>query len=265
MGWMLAMHMVDALEEALEEMESNADWRSDVLKREQQNKEPFLPPPVTGVSQTGAVSILHGHAMPSDSSKWSMNRISCRTSFLPNVSGNLTSIVESGVTTDDEDMLRPRADALFEGGWVLDVGKLERDTKLKVQQYGGLGYIDMKTALYGVPSSGTLRLWLPHEGRGDGVPAPAAGAGAARHFPAVVLCEVNEKRGDRECRPRSDLALRAGGATVAPGGVSQVDEVASYLNKKICIRVEVPDDAKISVKKGDASGGVGMTDRKSVV
>ena len=251
MGWMLTMHMLDALEAALEEMEHNAEWRKEILEEEQQSKQRSLPPPVTKVSQTDATSMLYGHSLPSDGSKWSMNHISCRTSFLPNISGNMTSIVVSGVTKDDNDMLQPRGDALFNGGWVMDVGKLERDTKLKVQKYGGLGYIDMKTALYGVPSSGTLRLWLPHERREDNMPTPEENARASQHFKAVVLCEVNEKRGDRECRMVSDLALTVGGVSVPTSGISQVEEVASYLKKKICIRVEVPTKAKLSVKKGD--------------
>ena len=251
MGWMLTMHMLDALEAALEEMEHNAEWRKEILEEEQQSKQRSLPPPVTKVSQADATSMLYGHSLPSDGSKWSMNHISCRTSFLPNISGNMTSIVVSGVTKDDNDMLQPRGDALFDGGWVMDVGKLERDTKLKVQKYGGLGYIDMKTALYGVPSSGTLRLWLPHERREGNMPTPEENARASQHFKAVVLCEVNEKRGDRECRMVSDLALTVGGVSVPTSGISQVEEVASYLKKKICIRVEVPTKAKLSVKKGD--------------
>ncbi|KAL7550465.1 hypothetical protein ACHAWF_015802 [Thalassiosira exigua] len=250
MGWTLAMHMLDALEVALDVMGEDANWRDGVLARERQRQlsmdDHVLPPPVTDVDSTGVASILHGTPHGDDKSQWSMNRISCRTSFLPNISGNLDSIVRSGVTKDDEDMLKPRDDSLFDGGWVMDVGKLERDTKLKVQKYGGLGYIDMKTALYGIPSSGTLKLWLPHEGPGGA----KDDASASVRFGEVVLCEVNEKRSDKECKMTSDLSFRVAGVEVPRGSISQVKGVASYLKKDICIRMNIPEGAEISRKGG---------------
>ncbi|KAL7542174.1 hypothetical protein ACHAXR_011579 [Thalassiosira sp. AJA248-18] len=255
MGWMLVVHMLDALDVALEVMEKDINWRNAIIAQEQQrDKKIALPPPITDASNTGVASLLHGSALQSDSSKWHMNHISCRTSFLPNTSGDFNSIVESGVTKDDEDMLQARDDSLFDGGWVMDVGKLERDTKLKVQKYGGLGYIDMKTALYGIPSSGTLKLWIPYEGRTKSTTQPDDNAGASKYFNAVVLCEVNEKRGDKECNMMSDLGFRVGDAAVSKDHVSQVKGVASYLKKDICIRVEIPEEAQISVKGGENHG-----------
>lgn len=251
-GWMLAMRMLDALMVALDEMERDADWRSKILERERRgingSAEAFLPPPVTDTSKTNAASILYGTELKTDSSNWHMNHISCRTSFLPNISGDLGSIIQSGVTKDDSDMLQSRDDSLFNGGWVMDVGKLERDTKLKVQKFGGLGYIDMKTALYGIPSSGTLKLFLPYEGHasvGDHTPA-------SKYFDAIVLCEVNEKRGDEECDTLSDLAFRVGGAEMPKNSVARVKGVASYLKKEICIRMDIPGNAQASFKDDDA-------------
>ena len=150
-------------------------------------------------------------------------------------------------------MLQSRDDALFNGGWVMDVGKLERDTKLKVLKYGGLGYIDMKTALYGIPSSGILKLWLPYEGS-DTNNVHSLVDDASKYINAVVLCEVNEKRGDDECKMVSDLDIRVGNVPIPKSGISQVKDVASYLKKDICIRVEVPKGAKLTTKSSGAAG-----------
>ncbi|KAL7459079.1 hypothetical protein ACHAWC_010743 [Mediolabrus comicus] len=229
---------------ALNVMEQDPKWRENITLNEPNRN---LPAPVTDVSKTGAASILHG--IPNhDSSTWRMHRVSCRTSFLPNMFGNLDSIIESGVTKNEDDMLKSRDDSLFIGGWVMDVGQVERETKLKVQKYGGLGYIDMKTALYGIPSSGTLKLWLPYEISAT-KPVQSTGDVQARtYFNSVVLCEVNEKRGDKECSMISDLAFRVGGTLVSKADITQINTVASYLKKDICIRLEIPKEAKLSAR-----------------
>ena len=259
MAWMLAMRMLDSVDVALNVMERDVNWRDPILAQEQRkhgSAEIALPPPVTDVSKTGVKSLLYGSQ--SKPGEWHMSRLSCRTSFLPNISGDLYSIVESGVTKDDNDMLQSRDDALFNEGWVMDVGKVERDTKLTVQKYGGLGYIDMKTALYGIPNSGTLKLWLPYEGHDKNAKKPDENDSASEYFNAVILCEVNEKRGDNECKMISDLTFRLGGSPVLAGDVSQVEDVASYLKKNICIRVNVPADAKVSSKRGNTDFGLSL-------
>jgi len=253
MGWMLAVHMLNAVDRALEIMKRDTDWRKSLQSTSGAERR-VLPRPINDQTRSGAGSMLNGTPLPDDDSKWQMKKVSCRTSFLPNISGNLESIVESGVTKDDEDMLQARDDSLFEGGWVMDVGKLERDTKIKVQKYGGLGYIDMKTALYGIPSSGTLRLIIPHERHADEVgDIPSVGESADKYFHSVVLCEVNEKRGDGECKMTQDLDFRIGGESVPKGDISQVKDVASYLKKDICIRIGIPAGATVSLD-GSAPG-----------
>lgn len=244
MGWMLAMYFVESVEVALDIMASDEDWRESVLHHDSAHgvvNEGSLPPPATDVSETGASSILHG--VKKSDEEWIMPPVSCRTSFLPNISGHLESIIVSGVTKDDEDMIKSRDDALFNGGWVMDVGKVERETKEKVNKYGGLGYIDMKTALYGIPSSGTLKLRLPQEGSSDN----KSGDEATDYFKSIIFCEVNEKRGAKECNTISDIEFRVGGSVVSKEEVKQIHGVASYLKKDICIHIEIPHSAKISV------------------
>jgi hypothetical protein len=231
------------VEVALEMMEEDG-WKERVNR--QSNVKGGLPPPLTDASGTGVPSLLHG--VPSDNG-WKMHKTSCRTSFLPNIYGRLESIVVSGMTVDEEDMIKPRDDSLFVGGWVIDVGEVERETKEKVNKYGGLGYIDMKTALYGIPSSGPLKLHLPYEG--DKSVKEKDNYIAADYFKSVVLCEVNEKRGEDECKMSSDLAISVGGASVSKGGIQQISQVASYLKKDICIQVAIPEEATISSQDGE--------------
>ena len=250
MGWMLAMYFVEAVEVALGIMEGgNDDWKETLLHDEmyQHNKDRTLPPPTTDGSGSGVLSLLHGVKNQNNEEEWTMPPVSCRTSFLPNLSGHLESIIVSGVTKDDTDMIQPRNDALFNTGWVMDVGKVERETKEKVNKYGGLGYIDMKTALYGIPSSGILKLWLPYEGSSHTL---RSNDRALDYFQSVVFCEVNEKRGDKECNMISDLEFHIGGTTISKQHVKQIKGVASYLKKDICIHVDIPTDAKITEKDG---------------
>ncbi|KAL9183843.1 hypothetical protein ACHAXT_004699 [Thalassiosira profunda] len=254
-GWMLAAHMFEALEEALQIM-GDAGWKERIQaeqRRKLQTTEVVLPKPVTDAKNTGVESIIHG-SPEADASKWLMNKVSCRTSFLPNISGNFDTIVQSGVAKDEEDMLKARDDSLFAKGWAMDVGKLERETKEKVQRYGGLGYIDMKTALYGIPSSGALKLWLPHEGTGKGWIGPDDDDRASTYFGTVILCEVNEKRGDKECRMTSDLSFKVGDVDISNEAVYQVKGIASYLKKDICIGLSIPEEATVSSK--DAGFGL---------
>jgi len=253
MGWMLAIRMLNAVDRALEIMKRDANWRHSIPPRNAAERR-VLPRPIHDQTKSGAGSMLNGTPFSDDDSKWQMNKVSCRTSFLPNISGKLESIVESGVANDDEDMLQTRDDSLFHGNWVMDVGKLERDTKIKVQKYGGLGYIDMKTALYGIPSSGTLRMIIPHESHAAEVGvSPNAGESADKYFHSLVLCEVNEKRGDDECKMTEDLDFRLGGESVPRSDISQVKGVASYLKKDICIRIDIPAGATILLD-GSAPG-----------
>ena len=244
MGWMLAMYFAESVEVAVGIMESEVGWRDNVIHNEVHDDRK-LPRPMLDASSTSDSSLLHG-VQTDGSEGWGMPQVSCRTSFLPNVSGTMESIVVSGMIKDDEAMINPRNDALFDKGWVMDIGKVERETKAKVNKYGGLGYIDMKTALYGIPSSGILKLWLPYEGSG----IVNSGNQAADYFKSVVLCEVNEKRGAKECNVLSDLQIVIDEVIVPKDQIHQVHGVASYLDKNICIQANVPTSANISSKDG---------------
>jgi hypothetical protein len=185
-----------------------------------------------------------------------MKQLSCRTSFLPAVDQDkvLPSVVVSGmspgITADN--IMEVRSDGAYQSGWVLDVSKVERQTKVKVEQCGGLGYVDMKIALYGIPESGPLRLWLPLEGESVHLHNEHDHKDddtAAKHwFDDLVVCEANEKRPASACQLDSDVEYTVGGVVVE--STRMIAGAGEYLKRKTCVNVGVPANAQVT-KLGD--------------
>ena len=248
-GWILAMYFLDALDVAVDMIQGNEKIKIEDVGHK---KVTSLPKPeanaLRGIPEATIPHLLYGIQAEGKEEEWNMDTISCRTSFLPNIEGKLSSVVASGLTKDKGDDLQSRDDEEYSQGWVLDVGHLERETKRKVQKFGGLGYIDMKNALYGIPESGALSLALPHEGpeHTDHDHKHPSNIKANHWFESLVLCEVNEKRGDKECKPETDLSFTVGGVQ---SSATQISSAASYLNKPVCISVNIPQDASISEGK----------------
>jgi hypothetical protein len=249
-GWMLAMHMLKAAERAHDMIQDDEQWETHHAR--ELALQPFPPllskdPPS---NPKPVMELLYGH----DDGR--MRDISCRTSFLPAVDHEkvLPSVVVSGMAKDVEslDIMNERSDELYKSGWVLDVSKIERDTKKKVEKCGGLGYIDMKIALYGIPESGTLRLWLPFEGGGSHPDT----SDARQWFDDLIICEANEKRKDEACQLDSDLTYVVGGVEVSSTSVTHVDGAGLYLKRKTCVHVGVPDGSTIT-KLGDVKTAEG--------
>lgn len=206
--------------------------------------------------------LLFGH--PTDNDEYFMKELSCRTSFLPATDHGktLTSVLVSGMAERDLDIMIDRTNDHYKKGWVLDVSKVERDTKRKVERCGGLGYIDMKIALYGVPDSGKLRLWLPFEGpshdhhdhENDNKPSDTT----ARHwFDDFIICEANEKREAKACHLDQDMEIVVGGTIVT--SINPIKGAAEYLKRTTCVNVGVPEAAKVT-----ALGDVRTTEGKAL-
>ena len=244
MGWMLAMHLLKAVEVAAQIMKNDPNWRQiSAISSEGQGKFK-LPPPQTNPLESER-KLLNGREVSEGS--WQLNTFSCRTSFLPVVADTktLSSIVVSGVTEDDGDATKSKDDSLYSTGWVIDVGKVERDTKRKVEKKGGMGYIDMKLAMYGIPESGSVKFWLPYEG--DKIGSGEATTEAKNYFDTIVVCEVNEKRGNKECKMDTDVQFTVGG--IKSKETKKIQSIAFYLKKEICIRIPVPEGAEITKRK----------------
>jgi hypothetical protein len=144
---------------------------------------------------------------------------------------------------------------VYRQGWVLDVSSVERKTKIKVEECGGLGYVDMKIAIYGVPESGVLRLWLPVESTQH---TDAAHQDhdhqddeywSARHwFDTLVICEANEKRPDNACQLDQDLEYTVGGVTISSDkhAVKMLAGIGEYLKRPTCAHVGIPANARMT-------------------
>ena len=245
-GWIMAMHFVDAMERALELLSTSVDYRQGPVT-------PYSSP-LTKIApnEPEMNELLYGHArQDGDDTTYHMKELSCRTSFLPATDHSkvLPSVVVSGFAEGDLDIMVDRTDAHYKEGWVLDVSKVERDTKRKVEGCGGLGYIDMKIAMYGVPDSGTLRLWLPVEGetlQSDHDNHEHEDVTLAKHwFDDLVLCEANEKRGEQACKLDQDLEIVVGGVPVSKA-IHPVLGAAEYLKRKTCVNLGIPEGAQIT-------------------
>lgn len=253
-GWIIAMHFINAMERAVEILkhDPNPAPDSDIGdKSGPGNKfsEPVsrkLPP-----NDEKVTDLLFGHRAGSDDNEYIIKKLSCRTSFLPATDHEktLTSVVVDGMADGDLDIMIDRTDDRYKKGWVLDVSKIERDTKRKVENCGGLGYIDMKIALYGIPESETLRLWLPFEGqshdhRDHGSRSTTHKEITARHwFDDIIICEANEKRGTKACQLDQDIEIIVGGIPITT--IHSVNGAAEYLKRKTCFNVGIPETSNL--------------------
>lgn len=258
MGWLIAMYFVEAMERAVvmrEERQKKTSESSRQLEPLQLWTEmPKLGKPLSKklpANDHEVTELLFGH--PSDD-EYVMKQLSCRTSFLPATdhTKTLNSVVVSGLAEAELDIMTDRTDKHYEEGWVLDVSKVERDTKRKVEKCGGLGYVDMKIAMYGIPESGKLRLWLPFEGpshdhHNHGVGDEDPTDTDAKHwFDDFLLCEANDKRDDAACKLDRDLEIVVGGVEVSSQNVHPIAGAAEYLKRPTCVNVGVPEAAKVT-------------------
>jgi hypothetical protein len=183
-----------------------------------------------------------------------MRDVACRTNFLPATDSDkvLPSIVVSGLAlgATAENIMQERTDVDYSQGWVLDVSSVERQTKVNVEKCGGLGYVDMKIALYGIPESGLLQLWLPVESHVHEKNHAAHNhehvETASHWFDSLVICEANEKRAANACQLDPDLELTIGGVTVPSSHVQKIKGAGEYLKRPTCVHVPIPESAKIT-------------------
>jgi len=262
-AWVLAMHFLDAMELAADVLEAGT-LNDFLLTVGGQNKGMLqqLPEPIT--TKKGEFGTLRfGERYRRDKPlnaepNWQMNHVSCRTSFDPVLNGYLRDIVQSPVQAQ-KDLLTDRDESLIERGWVWDVGLLERKTKLKVNavglgKCGGLGYIDMKMALYGIHSSGKLSLWLPSsKGRAA---TSVDDTYASGHYKSLVICEVNEKREGAPCDMENDMEVTVGGKKATSIRYMSFTGV-EYLGRNVCINVRVPEGAKLD-SRGSVTKEIGL-------
>lgn len=247
MGWIIAMYFVEAMEKAVK---MKQDLMIDGSRPPPLSKAmPKLGKPISnGLPQNDpeVTDMLYGHPSKDE---WIMKQVSCRTSFLPatDKTKTLSSVVVSGLVHSDLDIMSDRTDQHYKDGWVLDLSKVERYTKKKVESCGGLGYIDRKDAIYGIPESGTIRLWLPFEGPShDHHDHDGADTNAKHWFDDFVVCEANDKRDEHSCKWNRDAEFVVGGVTVDSDKIHEFKRAAEYLKRPVCVNVGVPEGAVLT-------------------
>lgn len=270
-GWMLAMYFCAAIEKAVDLQQQDPFWKQTYGGGEYAKQQASSSRSLAVVdfpqalardvpaNDVAITNLLYGHEVKVGSADqkaiFRMNPVSCRTNFLPasDTKKVLPSVVVSGMSPGitAEGIMAERSDEAYQNGWVLDVSKIERDTKRKVEACtptGGLGYVDMKIALYGIPDSGPLRLWLPLESNSDEMNRAhhvEDDLTLASHFyENLVLCEANEKRLKEACQLDADIEFTVGGVQIeAP---KMVHGAAEYLKRPTCVHVGIPKDARIT-------------------
>lgn len=250
-GWLLTMHFLAVLELAAVMLFANDRPANDVA----------LPPPITGknIAPSALSSLFYGARAGSE---WAMNRVLCHTTFEPIM--NNKGIVVSGIVGADLDLTLPRGAQLYNTGWVLDLGSEEKKAKMKLERYGGLGYIDSKKAYYGVRASGPLELFLPCTEREDlhiAMQDSVQEVLARDCFQNVVVCEVNDKHvTGKECNLNTDLSFVVGGSV--SHDIKPVNATgAFYWGRNVCIRVGIPPQSTLSRSEG---GSIGLALQLSV-
>eukprot|EP00977_Amphora_coffeiformis_P009249 scaffold2102_cov161-Amphora_coffeaeformis.AAC.33 len=251
-AWTMATYFVDALELAVEQYrEQNKNNIGETDELDDDGGPVLFPKPLSPdlpENPAAIQSLLYGHA--DGASEYRMHAISCRTNFEPAADHEnvLTSIVTEGLVPDAtvDDILEKRSDEMYTKGWVLDVSQLERETKIKVDKCGGLGYVDMKIAIYGTAESGPLDLWLPVDDSGHEAHDHDVDDTEALHWiESLVICEANEKRPDTACKLTTDLQYTVGGVAVA-SPVPVLKGAAEYLKRPTCVAVGIPTGARLT-------------------
>lgn len=267
-GWMLAMHFLGAMEVAVDIIVREIDSAHHILKQHDPATVVLPEPKHIPSVDSPAASLLFG--LPSSGTEndkhWQMNHVSCRTSFDPAIEGVLKEVVVSGLA-DELDLMLPKSEMIYGEGWVLDYGEGEKKAKRKLKPFDGLGYIDSKKAYYGLPMSKTLSFWLPWEGFTISDDSDSDNTGnklrggnkhqkpkleeedATKWYKSLVICEVNEERGEKECNFEKNIDFIVGGQPAT--NVTYIDATGvTYLKKKVCVNVGIPEGSKISRKDG---------------
>jgi len=243
-------------------MEDNADS----LWKKHQLPAPQSPQVVLNGPPSKATSMMYG-IPETDETRWSMNPIHCRTSFEPTVGGTLHDSIISGAVAEDIDLMFPKGPMIFNTGWTLDLGPTAKQKERYLIPYN-FGYLYSTQAFYGVPASGTIKLFLPYEQNESVLTYDSeveemveATNGTRRNtvkedyphpdsmqFLNIVVCGANENYGAKQCNMERDVEFIAGGEKIVD--VHYIDAMGvSDRGKRICVTMSVPSNATLTTKQ----------------
>jgi hypothetical protein len=95
-----------------------------------------LPPPVSGKLRNATLeypSVLFVESRTKEA--WSMNPVHCRTTFNLILTGGLKSIIYSGTTGEDIDIMLPKSQMFYNKAWTLDLSEGEKSAQRKLNTF----------------------------------------------------------------------------------------------------------------------------------
>jgi hypothetical protein len=239
-GWLLAMHFGTALQVLV----AKQDLECPVPEQELLLPRPFSRKLLNTTLEYS--SVLFGESHTEEA--WSMNPVHCRTTFKPILTGDLKSIVYSGTTGEDIDIMLPKSQMFYNKAWTLDLSEGEKSAQRKLNTFHhGLGFLDRKDAYYGIYTSGRMKFLVPYEAAATAA-HPKVGEVAIDWFQSLIICQVNEKRDSGICNGAEDLGYAVGGVN-ATNITMMGDAGTLFLGKKICAAITIPKDATFTSRR----------------
>ena len=251
-AWLISMHFITAIELGAAHIMgvdngTDGDWfKND--EKESKQKVALLPKPQAEIVDLNS-PLMFGRPTDEEagfnSTEWKMDDMYCRTTFEPIVSGNLEELVVSGTSSEDLDLLFPRGPLLYNKDWVMDLGFEAKQHAFSYIKYD-FKYQYKKKAYYGTRPSGNMTMFVPfiekEGGSRFGLNSFHKRKKPSEVFGSLVLCEVNEHVGEKQCNMVDSMGYNLGGTNVKAQYIES--NGVSYQGKKICVRMDVPASAK---------------------
>ena len=285
-AWLLALHLVAALELAVTAVETTTGVSEVVLPRSTAT----LPPPLYLKSEEEDASTRKKEAWETLLLHPGSVAVHCTTSYVHSVirtggegSSSMTLIQKSGgddtakqqysdnalrhmivdglavpdYETALEALLLPKTEQTAHRGWVLDLDADSKRSKLLTRVTGDfLGFRDWKMAYYGVPQSGPLQVFLPvSEEEQDGT---------ARALTLLMVCEDDAPaKSPTGCLLHRDAAFLVQGLPTQTTPVDS-DLVATVSGKQTCVQVHLPPRLELSQRQSNATVADGGEETSTV-
>lgn len=259
-AWLISMHLVTAIELGAAhllglEKSDDGDWlkrdivseqNSVILPRPQAENVDFNSPLMFGRPIDEKLGI--------NSTEWKMDDIHCGTTFEPILSGDMEELIVSGTSLEDLDLMLPRGPMQYNKNWVMDLGAEAKQTAFSFQKYN-FDYRFQKKAYFGVKPSGNLTMFIPYKETSRkkvGLNPFHKQMKPIDVITSLVLCEVNEYFGEKQCDMAESMAYRIGEIDVKAQYIES--NGVSYQGRKNCVFLEIPPQAKWTTRSNLENG-----------
>jgi hypothetical protein len=226
-GWMLAMHLLSALEWSV-----LGNPAASVISAPMES--------AMGLDSKRWSSLLAG--VETDG-KWTVPPIHCRTAHESILPSNLNGLVVGGTVGEDVDVLLPRGPMFYTNGWVLDMEPSRKKEKQLMQQWDNMGFSDWNMAYWGIKASGVLSMYIPLAKR-------KSNKQISELIEILVVCGSEQLNHEQECRLDSDVKFVLQGEETSAHLIES--DAVSYQGKYNCVQVEIPALIKLSKRTRDS-------------